>query len=290
MNLMTEICSSLRRLTRLSVIVPLAAIVLNASAASAQPALGKAEGFAVLAGTAVTCKDSFVTGDVGVWPGTAVTLGPNCPVTGAVHAGDGVAKQAYLDFISAYNNIGDNLPTCDAAHTLIGTLAFEPALTPGVYCVDAVAKTGTLTLDGDANDVWVFLVSDGAGTGYLEGNSFNVVMLNGGEPSCNVFWWVETYATLTDSNFLGTILAGAAITVTGGTFHGDALATTAVTLTGVTVTACEATGHGRGSKCNQGVGNGPEGCDPGNSNNHNPSNDERGGTLGNPGRKGGSGT
>ena len=27
-------------------------------------------------------------------------------------------------------------------------------------------------------------------------------------------------------------------------------------------------------KCNQGVGNGPEGCDPGNSNNHNPSNDE----------------
>jgi hypothetical protein len=42
-------------------------------------------------------------------------------------------------------------------------------------------------------------------------------------------------------------------------------------------------------KCNQGVGNGPEGCDPGNSNLHNPfgSNDEHGGTKGNPGRKGG---
>ncbi len=26
--------------------------------------------------------------------------------------------------------------------------------------------------------------------------------------------------------------------------------------------------------CNQGIGNGSEGCDPGNSNNHNPSNDE----------------
>jgi len=34
-------------------------------------------------------------------------------------------------------------------------------------------------------------------------------------------------------------------------------------------------------KCNQGIGNGPEGCDPGNSNNHNPSNDENGQTPGN---------
>lgn len=40
-------------------------------------------------------------------------------------------------------------------------------------------------------------------------------------------------------------------------------------------------------KCNQGVGNGPEGCDPGNSNHNQPSNDENGGTPGNPGRKGG---
>jgi hypothetical protein len=39
--------------------------------------------------------------------------------------------------------------------------------------------------------------------------------------------------------------------------------------------------------CNQGVGNGPEGCDPGNSNHNQPSNDENGGTPGNPGRKGG---
>lgn len=39
-------------------------------------------------------------------------------------------------------------------------------------------------------------------------------------------------------------------------------------------------------KCNQGVGNGPEGCDPGNSNHNQPSNDENGGTPGNPGRRG----
>jgi hypothetical protein len=40
-------------------------------------------------------------------------------------------------------------------------------------------------------------------------------------------------------------------------------------------------------KCNQGVGNGAEGCDPGNSNHNQPSNDENGGVPGNPGRKGG---
>lgn len=264
-------------------LVPFAALLYSTSpgfAAAFAPSLGSASSFAVLAGTAVTCTDSTVNGDVGVWPGSAVTQ-DGCTVAGTVHAGDSVAEQAYLDFIGAYNNLRDNPPACD--DTLTGTLANE-VLLPGVYCVDATAKTGTLFLDaqGDANAVWVFLV-DGA----LTGTNFNVVMLNGGEP-CNVYWWVDDAATLTDSNFLGTILAGAAITITRGTFTGNALATAAVTLTGTTTTACEATGGGNGhGKCNQGVGNGPEGCDPGNSNNHNPSNDELGGTPGNPGRKGG---
>ncbi len=49
--------------------------------------------------------------------------------------------------------------------------------------------------------------------------------------------------------------------------------------------------HSLHAACNQGVGNGPEGCDPGNSNQGDPnrSNDELGGTPGNPGRKGGNG-
>lgn len=79
-------------------------------------------------------------------------------------------------------------------------------------------------------------------------------------------------------------------------FNGNALAKSAVTLTDITVTACEASGgngHGNGgnsqSRCNQGVGNGPEDCDPGNSNqgDSSRSNDELGGEPGNPGRKGG---
>ena len=46
---------------------------------------------------------------------------------------------------------------------------------------------------------------------------------------------------------------------------------------------CQTGGPGvKVGKCNQGVGNRAEGCDPGNSNHHNPTNDESGGT---PGRK-----
>jgi hypothetical protein len=106
-----------------------------------------------------------------------------------------------------------------------------------------------------------------------------------------VQWYVAQAVTMTGSHFVGTVFAGAAITVTGGTFDGDALAKAAVTLTGTTLMGCTpgAIPNPARSHCNQGVGNGSEGCDPGNSNQGNPfrSNDERGGTPGNPGRKGG---
>jgi ice-binding like protein len=157
---MIEICSPLARLSRLSAIVLFAVLLYNPSPGSAQavaPSLGSASTFALLAGTAVTCTNSTVSGDVGVWPGSAVTQ-VICPVVGTVHAGDGPAQQAYLDFISAYNELRDSPPPCDA--TLTGTLAGE-VLLPGVYCVDDVAKTGTLTLDAGtsgANAVWLFLV------------------------------------------------------------------------------------------------------------------------------------
>ena len=146
-----------------------------------------------------------------------------------------------------------------------------------------------MTLAGPSTGIWIFKVGT-SGTGYLEGTNFSVIM-DTDAVACNVYWWVHDYATMTTSNFKGTILAGAAITVTGGTFAGRALAKAAVTLTGVAATGC---GSGTAviphkQKCNQGVGNGPEGCDPGNSNQGYPfrSNDEFGGVPGAPGRQGG---
>jgi hypothetical protein len=246
---MMKTYSSLRRMSQLALVVPFAAIVLNASPASAQ-LLGSAQTFAVLGGPAVTCTGpGSVTGDVGVVLNTGFTNAPPCTITGTVYQGGPVAARAYADFLMAYDKLAPlNIPsTCDPFHTLTGPLT-SLVLTPGVYCVDTSAKTGLLTLNaqGDANAVWIFLVN-----GFLTGNSFNVQMFDGGKP-CNVYWWVKAYSALTDSNFLGTILAGAYITVTRGTFDGHALATAAVTLTNPNVTRCQATGGGfppDGDKC-----------------------------------------
>ncbi|MBK6613731.1 ice-binding family protein [Ottowia sp.] len=205
--------------------------------------------------------------------------------------------QALADFNAAYDQYA-NIPctgTLNAAYTNAAL-----TLAPGVYCsAAAVTFTDTtLTLDGqgDPDATWIFKVGTG-GTGALTGTNLSVVMTNGGEP-CNVYWWVAEAVTMTTSAFQGTLLAGAAITMTGlagntTPFNGNALSKAAVTLTGVTVAGCKAPagpGKPRG-KCNQGVGNGPEGCDPGNSNQGRVSpfgsNDEAGGVPGNPGRKGG---
>jgi hypothetical protein len=250
---------------------------------------GVSSGFTVLANAAVTCTGGSIIGDVGTFqtdPPGAVTL-TNCPVDGSIHIGDGAAKQAYNAFLAQYAALAPQ--PGDICPIITGTLAGQN-LAPGVYCVSAEEKAGVLTLTGSANATWIIKVPSGA----LTGTSFSVV-LAGGAQACNVTWWVDAAATMTTSAFQGNILAGAAITMTDGTFNGNAWAGADgvgdVTLTRTTVVGCESgRGNGNGNdqdKCNQGVGNGPEGCDPGNSNHKHGSNDELGGTPGNPGRQGG---
>jgi Ice-binding-like len=267
--------------------------VSNANAGSSL-SLGAASSFAALSaapngGGAVTCTNTppptTITGDVGSSGGPASVVNTGCTINGAIVAP--VSAQVLADFNNAYDGLAGQ--PCD--QFLTGTLA-GVTLAPGTYCFAAAATlTGTLTLSGPADATWLFKIGT-SGTGALTGTDFKVVMSGGADP-CNVTWWVAEAATMTTSNFIGTILAGAGITVTSGsvgTFNGRALAKAAVTITGGSLTGCTGGSLGGGTakaKCNQGVGNGPEGCDPGNSNNHNPSNDERGGTPGNPGRKGG---
>jgi len=249
-----------------------------------------AGGFTVLANAAVTCTGGNITGDVGTFqtaPPGAITLTEGCLIPGARDVGGAAAVAAYNAFLDQYAalapQLGDNCPV------IAGTLA-GVEFAPGVYCISSEAKTGVLTLRGGSNATWLIKVPSGA----LTGTNFSVV-LAGGAQACNVTWWVDAAATMTTSAFEGNILAGAAITFTGGTLNGNAWAGADgvgdVTFTGTVVVGCESSqGNGNGNdkdKCNQGVGNGPEGCDPGNSNNRHGSNDERGGTPGNPGRRGG---
>ncbi len=221
--------------------VKLGAIALSAallssvpfySAHAAAPVLGSAASYAVLAGSAVTLTDSGVTGDVGSGLPFSTIAQTNSTVSGTVHQGDASAVAAYGNFLGSYDALANE--PCNV--TLTGTLSGQ-VLAPNVYCFDAAATlTGQLTLDGPANGVWIFKVGS-LGTGALTGTNFSVVMSGGGQP-CNVYWWVAEAATMTTSNFQGSILAGMDSTFTGGSLIGRDLSKAAATLTGVTVSSC----------------------------------------------------
>jgi hypothetical protein len=228
-------------------LLAMVALLVGASPASAQVALGAASGFAVLGGSNVTCTAGSVVGDVGVAPGTFVNTG--CTITGAMPpATNAAAARAQAALASAY--AGARKAACTG--TLLSTITTS-TLAPGVYCTDGAltATDAVLTLDarGDRNAVWIF--KTGAA---LTGTNFTVVMANGGQP-CNVFWAPSADVTMTTSALKGNILAGAgSITFTGGSLAGRALAKTAITMTGTgaSVIGCgvlsgSAAGSGSGS-------------------------------------------
>jgi sortase (surface protein transpeptidase) len=83
-------------------------LVLLPSSAEAEATvipLGTAASFGVLAGQSVNNTGaSFIAGDLGVSPGTAITGFPPGAVGGAQHSADAVALQAQSDLTTAYNN------------------------------------------------------------------------------------------------------------------------------------------------------------------------------------------
>jgi hypothetical protein len=253
--------------------------------AQTAPDLGTASNFAVLGGAGVTCTNSTITGAVG----SLLTVIPTatCIIDGPIHAADAIAGAAVSDFLLAYAKLAAiTCPSSDATHNLSGNLG-GLTLSPGVYCISGTGLlTSQLTLNGGKNAVWIFKAASD-----LTPIGGSVVMAGGGQ-ACNVYWQTGTAVDLLNTDFLGNILAGSAITFSGvgSSLIGRALAETAVTVTGADIVACEGgNGHGKPHQpCNQGVGNGPEGCDPGNSNqgDDSHSNDENGGVPGHPGRKG----
>lgn len=234
-----EMRSSFRRMARLSAIVPLAAIVLNASAAAAQSPLGSAQSFAVLGASTVTNTGlTIITGDVGVSPGTAITgFPPGIVSGGTIHAGDAVAAGAHSDAVLAY----DGLVALTCGTNLSGQDLGGLTLTPGVYCFDSSAQlTGTLNLVGGGP--WIFKIGSTLTT--ASGSS---VLVNGGQDcnGANVFWQVTSSATLgTGTQFVGNILALISITLTtSANVSGSALAlTAAVTMDTNQISVCSSGG------------------------------------------------
>jgi len=222
-------------------LIIMGAVAQAKPAAKIAPSLGSAAQFAVLSAApkpfgAVTLTGSTVNGDVGSSGPRASVVQTGSIITGRVFAP--VSTKVVTDFNKAYNALA--LVPCETV--LTGTLD-AVILPPGVYCFDAAAElTGVLTLNGPANGIWIFKIGT-SGTGALTGTNFSVVMAGGGQP-CNVYWGVSDAATLTDSAFVGTILAGADITITRGTFTGNALAKAGVTMTDTYLVGCQG-GKGR---------------------------------------------
>ena len=187
--------------------------------------LGWANNFAVLGASTVTSTgDTVLYGDLGVSPGTAITgFPPGLVVNGAIHSADSVAAQAQAAALTAYTSLAGEPVTGILTGENLGGLT----LTPGVYFFSSSADlTGILTLSGTGR--FDFLI----GSTLTTASSASVLLINGAHAD-NVFWQVGSSATLgTDTQFSGTILAEASITLaTGADLSGRALALTgAVTL------------------------------------------------------------
>ncbi len=213
------------------------AIIGIAAIANAQ-FLGTAKSFAVLAGSTVTnTGPTVLTGDLGVWPGTAITgFPPGLVLNGATYLGTAEAMQAQSDLTSAYISLAGEAFDVDLSGQDLGGMT----LFAGVYHFDSSAfLTGTVTLDaqGDPDAQFVFQM----GSTLITATDSTVNVINSGD-DCNVYWQVGSSATLgTRTAFAGHVLALTSITLnTGATIvEGSALARNgAVTLDSNTITSC----------------------------------------------------
>jgi hypothetical protein len=235
-----------------------------AQAVATTPSLGSAASFAVVAATTVTSTGpTVVTGDLGVWPGTAVTGFPPGIVNGTIHANDGPAMSAAADVLTAYNSAAGE--PCD--FTLSNPDLGGQTLLPGVYCFTStsVGLTGTLTLNaaGNPNAAWLFKT----GSTLITASNSAVVLTNGATPcnNDNVTWQVGSSATLgTRTSFIGNILASASVTLNSGASSTGGLYahTGAVTMDTNTVSTCAGDAGGGGGKAGPTIDTTPSGSVP----------------------------
>ena len=173
--------------------------------AATAPSLGQAGSFSVLAalsaaGTGVT---TTIQGDLGLSINTESSRTGEWNVGGDEYFGPSTkAANASNNALGAYNNLasqGTNGPFGDTAPL------------PGVWTSDSSETfTGTLTLNGDYDDVWVFQIPSSL---TFSGN----VVMGGDAQACHVFWAVGIDATIASgSNFIGTLIAHRDITLVSG--------------------------------------------------------------------------
>ena len=229
----------------------------SAGAAATPVPLGTAGNFAILAGAAVTdSPTSAISGAVGVSPAAGTTIGLTCTqVAGTIYAVDATGALCFVtdpamlttaknDLTTAFNNAAGQTP--DTTFITGDNQLGGQTLVAGVYRFGGATTanlTGPLTLSGDASAVWVFQATSDLVTAVTSSVNF----IGGGNP-CNVYWVVQSSATLNGSSFAGTVMAADSITFGNGVaLTGRALAFTGnVTLINDTIngSACGASSGG----------------------------------------------
>lgn len=211
---------SLQSLCLAALVVLLLPATASAALPNHLPPLGTAGNYAVLAGTTVTNSGpSWITGKVGLSPGSAVTGFPP-GTSGQRDVANGAALTAKNNLVTAYNDAAGQTPFTNLPVELGGT-----TLTRGTYRQGTAGLTGTLILNGGGSNtgVWIFQIASTLITGAATGAE--VRLINGAQP-CDVFWQVGSSATLgTSTIFVGNIMALTTITMnTGATLNGRAMA------------------------------------------------------------------
>jgi hypothetical protein len=219
------------RLTAGSVVVTAMTLFIaqSAQAAPVEVNLGTAANYAVLGATTVTNTGNTVIsgGNLGLSPGTSVTGFPPGSFTPPATEDLPDSGQAQTDLTAAYNQAQGETPT--AGDTGLSAIINNQTLTPGVYnAPSGLLVDGAVTLNAEGNPDAVFVIQVGSALTVGSQQTADIT-LAGGASACNVFWQVGSSATLDSvSNFVGSILASASITVNSGdTIDGRLLASTA---------------------------------------------------------------
>lgn len=166
------------------------------------------------------------------------TFSTSTQVVGKVYASDYLSPtpakliSAIGDMQAAYNDAAGRV-TPDFLNFGAGNLD-GLTLVPGLYKWDTgILLTSAVTLNGGANDVWIFQI----GQGIVFDSGANVILSGGANPK-NIIWQSAGVVALgTAAHLEGIVLSATQITLaTGATVNGRLLAQTAVTLDHSTVT------------------------------------------------------
>jgi hypothetical protein len=190
--------------------------------------------FGVFAGAAITnVGRSFLSGKIGVDPGTAITGNETIFSNGTATATAAEIKtetNLVLPSVIAANSEITRQKVVNGFSPIAAELGAQ-IVCPGIYKSDAAfGLTGNLTLDGNNNPGSLFIFITPAA---ITTAAASKIILTNGAQAKNIFWQSGAAATLGASSFFkGTILAEAAITAGNGVHvHGRLLSkSAAVTL------------------------------------------------------------